>query len=193
MKKMKKGRLFISSLIIVLLSVVIMGRSKTEVIGEVSKTFKAVNGNVTSIVIKNVQNDIEQKSYSYKIRLADTVGAVKYSINGIENYLVFDAKGEAIVNLSSNQTLTLFDVAVGKSYSIEQNKLDNYETVVNGVATNVASGVTAVGTSITFTNNNSTVSKNPETVDTIGYVAIILGSLIVFVVLLKKLKIKRYE
>ena len=59
MKKMKKGRLFISSLIIVLLSVVIMGRSKTEVIGEVSKTFKAVNGNVTSIVIKNVQNDIE--------------------------------------------------------------------------------------------------------------------------------------
>lgn len=193
MKKMKKGKLFISSLIVVLLSIVFIGHGKTEVLGEVSKTFKAANGNVTSVVIKNVQNDETQQNYSYKIKLADTVGAIKYSINGVENYLVFDTKGEAIVNLASNQTLTLYDVAVGKTYSVEQNKLDNYETLINGVKSNVASGVTAIGTSVTFNNNSSSVQKNPETVDTIGYVAIILGSLIVFVVLLKRMKIKRYE
>ena len=147
----------------------------------------------TNIEIINNQNDDEKTKYTYNVIIRDVTGATRYSVDGVESYIVFSSKGEATFTINSNQKIIIFDIPYNTYYSIEQATNNKYVTSVGNKNQNIIEGVTAQANIITFYNTNKVVNANPNTADySIIYIATAILSFIAFIVLIKTIKVKRF-
>ena len=176
---------------------------------------KNANPNTTNITIYNKQNNDEIANYTYTIKLSEVSGAILTIKNDEREYLVFDANGNATFNLLSNESITFVDVPLNIIYTISQDSKDGYKTYVGGNETNTITGTTNSNSNeINFNNNVTKVEeqtkqevktttakdpfeenkvKNPTTSDK-GIIAMIICLVALFtIVLLKGMKLDRYE
>ena len=141
-----------------------------------------------NIEIKNIQSDSKENIYTYKVIIKDVVGVVKYSIDGIYDYIVFNADNEANFELKSNESLIIYGIKINSNYEIEQVINSGYNTYVDNINTNKYMGNVSNSNVIIFNNINEIVSENPNTVDKLF---ICLGIVIFFVILLITLRFVR--
>lgn len=172
-----------------------------------------INSNTTNITIYNKQNNNEIANYIYEIKISDVSGAILTIKNGEREYIVFDANGNAQFNLLSNESITFVDVPVNSTYTITQEPKDGYKTYAGGNETTTISGTVNSNNAINFNNNvakkeepakqvdtaaapdpfEANKVKNPTTSDK-GLIAVIICLVALFtLVLLKGMKLDRYE
>lgn len=150
------------------------------------------DGKTTTIVIKNVQNNTQDNKYKYTITIDGVAGIVKYNINGIEDYVVFNARGEATLEIKPNETINLLEIPYDVNYTVIQNQVTNYKTQVNNLTTTKYNGKTSDTNIVEFKNTNTVVTNNPNTSDkSIKYFVIAL-TLIIMLIALKKSNIKKF-
>lgn len=150
------------------------------------------DGKTTTIVIKNVQNNTQDNKYKYTITIDGVAGIVKYNINGIEDYVVFNARGEATLEIKPNETINLLEIPYDVNYTVIQNQVTNYKTQVNNLPTTKYNGKTSDTNIVEFKNTNTVVTNNPNTSDkSIKYFVIAL-TLIIMLIALKKSNIKKF-
>lgn len=150
------------------------------------------DGKTTTIVIKNVQNNTQDNKYKYTITIDGVAGIVKYNINGIEDYVVFNARGEATLEIKPNETINLLEIPYDVNYTVIQNQVANYKTQVNNLTTTKYNGKTSDTNIVEFKNTNTIVTNNPNTSDkSIKYFVIAL-TLIIMLIALKKSNIKKF-
>jgi len=150
------------------------------------------NTTVGTLEIDNVQKDSTKNKYTYTIKITSLTGAIKYTLNGAENYKVFNARGEATFEINSNDKLVIYDVPVGVNYTITQKENDNYQTTVNNAKTNTTSGTTKASEIVTFTNTGKTAVTNPNTIDGIWIYGLFLIGIGLLIFALSKIKTQRY-
>ena len=146
----------------------------------------------STITIKNIQNDNNEQRYTYTIKIDGVAGVIKYDINGKEDYMVFNAKGETTLEVKSNDTISIFDVPYNSNYTITQNSIDDYKTQVNNISTYKYSSTTNDTNIVEFKNTSTIVSDNPETSDNLIKYAIIATAILIFLYSLKQCKIKKF-
>ncbi len=168
--------------------------TKYEKTTESFKTDKLEPNTTTGkLEIDNVDKTGKKNSYSYAVQISSLSGAIKYTVNGVENYKVFNARGEATFSVNSNDKLVILDIPVGASYTVTQSTTADVSTSANNQNTKTTSGTTKSSEIITFTNSsNSVVSKNPNTEDNVWIYGIFLVSLGVLILALTKVKTKKY-
>ena len=150
------------------------------------------DGKTTTIVIKNIQNNTQDNKYKYTITIDGVAGIVKYNINGIEDYVVFNARGEATLEIKPNETINLLEIPYDVNYTVIQNQVTNYKTQVNNLTTTKYNGKTSDTNIVEFKNTNTVVTNNPNTSDkSIKYFVIAL-TLIIMLIALKKSNIKKF-
>lgn len=154
----------------------------------------------TSLIIQNYQNDEEEITYTYTLKINDIEGAYRYKYNDKESYLVFSAKGESQITLKSNESLTIYDLPVNTNYLIEQinDVSDTYTTTTNNENKTSNEGTISYETIVTFDNktilSKEESSKNPFTSSkpiTI-FVIMCIISLVIYTII-HKIKITRFE
>lgn len=154
----------------------------------------------TSLTIQNYQNDEEEITYTYTLKINDIEGAYRYKYNDKESYLVFSAKGESQITLKSNESLTIYDLPVNTNYLIEQinDVSDTYTTTTNNENKTSNEGTISYETIVTFDNktilSKEEPSKNPFTSSkpiTI-FVIMCFVSLVIYTII-HKIKITRFE
>lgn len=153
----------------------------------------------SSLIIKNTQNDNQIHQYEYKIKVDKAVGAYRYTLNDKEKYLVFSALGEANFFLSSNETITIYELPTSSNYVIDQvtDVSDRYVTQINNNIINKVEGTLTLENNIEFYNKAKTivepVKKNPTTNDNyvLGLICLIFSTILI--VCLKNIKIRRFE
>ena len=150
------------------------------------------NTTVGTLEIDNVQKDNTKNKYTYTVKITSLSGAVKYTLNGSENYKVFNARGEATFEVNSNDKLIIYDVPVGVEYTVTQKDLEGYQTTVDSTTTNTTSGTTTAAEIITFTNKGATTNTNPNTVDSIWIYGVFLIGIGLLIFALSKVKTQRY-
>ena len=157
----------------------------------------------SSISISNYQDDNEIINYLYKLRIDGIYGAYKYSKNDLEGFLVFSANGEAEFNLNSNEKITIYDIPTELEYRLEQvtDVGSKYSTKINDTLGRIEIGTISLENNITVFNNLLDTSvkieepkdeDNPYTADSFYY---ILGSLIILaflLLILLRIKVKRF-
>lgn len=146
----------------------------------------------STITIKNIQNDNNEQRYTYTIKIDGVAGVIKYDINGKEDYMVFNAKGETTLEVKSNDTISIYDVPFNSNYTITQNSIDDYKTQVNNISTYKYSSTTNDTNIVEFKNTSTIVSNNPETSDNLIKYAIIATAILIFLYSLKQCKIKKF-
>lgn len=154
----------------------------------------------TSLTIQNYQNDEEEITYTYTLKINDIEGAYRYKYNDKESYLVFSAKGESQITLKSNESLTIYDLPVNTNYLIEQinDVSDTYTTTTNNENKTSNEGTISYETIVTFDNKtilskeepseNPFTSSNPITI----FVIMCFISLVIYTII-HKIKITRFE
>lgn len=155
---------------------------------------------LSPLIIKNTQNDDEEITYNYKIKISEISGAYRYTYNGKESYLVFSANGEAQVSLKSNESITIYDLPNEVSYSVEQtnNVSDKYTTTANNVSGTSIEGTISLETTALFENKTIIVptkpNKNPYTsskpILIFGFICLTSMAILYRI---RKIKIKRFE
>ena len=146
-----------------------------------------------TLEIDNVDQTGKNNSYVYNVQITTLSGAVKYTVNGVENYKVFNARGEASFSINANDKLVILDVPVGVNYTVTQTTTGTAETSVNNQKTTTSSGTTKPAEIITFTNTGAKeVSKNPNTVDNVWIYGIFLAAIGILILVLTKVKTKQY-
>lgn len=155
---------------------------------------------VSPLTIKNTQNDDEQITYNYRIKISEISGAYKYTYNGKESYLVFSANGEAQITLNSNESITIYDLPSEVSYTIEQlnDVSDKYTTTTNDTASTIAEGTISLDTTVLFENKTIIIPTKPNKNPYTAARPMILFVFICFVSFgllskIRKIKIKRFE
>ena len=166
-------------------------KESNEVVNNVMKENNTVEV-FKDVVIKNIQDDTREFNYTYVINIEDLVGAVKYSINGNMEYTVFNAKGEASIIMTSNDTLVLYDIPIDRSISVVQTTNENYKVYIDGNNTNKFSGVTGSINDIEFNNNSNSNVKNPNTIDRVFNYVILAISLLILIISLSQVKVKKF-
>lgn len=154
----------------------------------------------TSLTIQNYQNDEEEITYTYTLKINDIEGAYRYKYNDKESYLVFSAKGESQITLKSNESLTIYDLPVNTNYLIEQinDVSDTYTTTTNNENKTSNEGTISYETIITFDNktilSKEEPSKNPFTSSKPITIFVIMCfiSLVIYTII-HKIKITRFE
>lgn len=150
------------------------------------------------LTIKNIQNDANDLTYTYKLKISDIKGAYKYIHNNKENYLVFTANGEAQITLKSNEFITIYDLPNDITYKIEQtnNVKDLYVTKINNEESVTAEGIISLDTTVTFSNEaikpKEEVKDNPVTADHQYSIIFLSIYAALLYILIKKIKVKRY-
>lgn len=175
----------------------------------------------TQLTVTNYQNDDEKLNYTYYLRIETIYGTHKYKKGDKEGYLVFSANGETLFELSSNESITIYDVPNDVEYTIEQRTkaLDKYTTKINDALTQKAYGTVRGLTNIVVENNIVTPyekpgvnkpeenkpeenkpteekpveNKNPVTGDNFYFLLILLATTIGFLFTLAKIKVRRFE
>lgn len=154
----------------------------------------------TSLTIQNYQNDEEEITYTYTLKINDIEGAYRYKYNDKESYLVFSAKGESQITLKSNESLTIYDLPVNTNYLIEQinDVSDTYTTTTNNENKTSNEGTISYETIVTFDNKtilskeepseNPFTSSKPITI----FVIMCFISLVIYTII-HKIKITRFE
>ena len=154
----------------------------------------------TSLTIQNYQNDEEEITYTYTLKINDIEGAYRYKYNDKESYLVFSAKGESQITLKSNESLTIYDLPVNTNYLIEQinDVSDTYTTTTNNESKTSNEGTISYETIVTFDNKtilskeepseNPFTSSKPITI----FVIMCFISLVIYTII-HKIKITRFE
>lgn len=154
----------------------------------------------TSLIIQNYQNDEEEITYTYTLKINDIEGAYRYKYNDKESYLVFSAKGESQITLKSNESLTIYDLPVNTNYLIEQinDVSDTYTTTTNNENKTSNEGTISYETIVTFDNktilSKEEQSKNPFTSSKPITIFVIMCfiSLVIYTII-HKIKITRFE
>ena len=154
----------------------------------------------TSLTIQNYQNDEEEITYTYTLKINDIEGAYRYKHNDKESYLVFSAKGESQITLKSNESLTIYDLPVNTNYLIEQinDVSDTYTTTTNNENKTSNEGTISYETIVTFDNktilSKEEPSKNPFTSSKPITIFVIMCfiSLVIYTII-HKIKITRFE
>lgn len=154
----------------------------------------------TSLTIQNYQNDEEEITYTYTLKINDIEGAYRYKYNDKESYLVFSAKGESQITLKSNESLTIYDLPVNTNYLIEQinDVSDTYTTTTNNENKTSNEGTISYETIVTFDNktilSKEEPSKNPFTSSKPITIFVIMCfiSLVIYTII-HKIKITRFE
>lgn len=154
----------------------------------------------TSLTIQNYQNDEEEITYTYTLKINDIEGAYRYKYNDKESYLVFSAKGESQITIKSNESLTIYDLPVNTNYLIEQinDVSDTYTTTTNNENKTSNEGTISYETIVTFDNKtilskeepseNPFTSSKPITI----FVIMCFISLVIYTII-HKIKITRFE
>ena len=154
----------------------------------------------TSLTIQNYQNDEEEITYTYTLKINDIEGAYRYKYNDKESYLVFSAKGESQITLKSNESLTIYDLPVNTNYLIEQinDVSDTYTTTTNNENKTSNEGTISYETIVTFDNKtilskeepseNPFTSSKPITI----FVIMCFISLVIYTII-HKIKLTRFE
>lgn len=154
----------------------------------------------TSLTIQNYQNDEEEITYTYTLKINDIEGAYRYKYNDKESYLVFSAKGESQITLKSNESLTIYDLPVNTNYLIEQinDVSDTYTTTTNNENKTSNEGTISYETIVTFDNktilSKEEPSENPYTSSKPITIFVIMCfiSLVIYTII-HKIKITRFE
>ena len=185
---------YVLSIILLIVGIISLNTNKVnENVVNLSQKQAGPTGVVSNLTIKNVQNTSDAITYTYNIKLDGLQGSYRYTLNGVESYMVLNAVGSSSIEVNSNQTLIIYDIPVNTTYTIEQNRPANYKTIVDNVETTMAQGTTVNGSTITFNNETTVVDSNPVTSDKINIVAIILFLAAATSIVLKNIKVKRYE
>lgn len=116
------------------------------------------------LIIKNLQNDDNEITYKYSIKINNISGTYKGTINNQDTYIIFSANGESEFTLKSNETLIIYDVPNELEYTIEQltNVDDKYTTKANDLESNTATGTIYLETNIIFENNTKLPNEEPK-------------------------------
>lgn len=154
---------------------------------------------VVSLSIVNTQNDKNKITYKYKLKINEVSGAFRYTYNNEEKYLLFSSTGESEITINSNESITIYDLPVGTTYTIEQisNSDSKYTIKVNNVIGTTTTGTLSKDTKITFENNvpvkENTITTNPYTADiyTLGIILFLIATTIFIAI--KHVKIRRFE
>lgn len=151
----------------------------------------------SNITITNIQSEETPVtlSYTYKIKIENVTGSLKYKQNNRENYLLFDKNNEATFTLNSNEEIIIYDIPTNNKYSIEQSTNKEYRTINSGDSTNVYNGIVSEENNIEFKNISSIVTTNPETTSSSNIINLVLLDTLVLLslIFLKKARIQRYE
>ena len=156
--------------------------------------YKDPNTQTGTLEIDNIQVDKTSQKYTYTVKIDKLSGAVKYSINGTENYKVFNARGEANFEISSNDKLVIYEVPIGVSYSVTQSSISTYKTTINNNETNTSAGTTGAATIIKFNNDkkDATANENPKTEDNIWIYGLFLIAMGAIIFALTRIKTPKY-
>lgn len=154
---------------------------------------------VVSLSIINTQNDKNKITYRYKLKINEVSGAFRYTYNNEEKYLLFSATGESEITINSNESITIYDLPVGTTYTIEQisNSDSKYTIKANNVIGTTTTGTLSKDTKIKFENNvpvkENTITSNPYTADiyTLGIILFLIATTIFIAI--KHVKIRRFE
>ncbi len=183
------------------------GKAIVDSANQIEENYDGVLNTVTiysQLIIKNFQNDDKNFLYTYKIKVDDASGAYKYTKNNTEGYIVFSANGEAQFILNSNESLIIHELPNESAYTIEQTSTNSkdYMTTINDETSTIAKGNISLDNTVTFENKTTIKEveenpiedkKNPVTADNIIKFIVLLLSLLVFTILLSKIKIRRFE
>lgn len=150
------------------------------------------DGKTTTIVIKNIQNNAQANKYKYTITIEGVAGIVKYNINGVEDYIVFNARGEASLEVNANETINLLEIPYDANYTVIQNQITNYKTQVNNLTTTKYNGKTSDTNIVEFKNTNTVVTNNPNTSDKGVKYFVVALTLVIMLIALKKSNIKKF-
>lgn len=142
------------------------------------------------LTIINIQEDNTENTYTYKLNIYNATGAYQYNYENKESYIVFDAAGSTTFTLKNNEKITIKNLP-DSSYKIEQEENNNYETYINDKKTFLFYGNTKENNEINFHNKNKNIT-NPNTTDRKTNILIISCILIIFILILKTKKIKKY-
>ena len=156
--------------------------------------YKDPNTQTGTLEIDNIQVDKTSQKYTYTVKIDKLSGAVKYTINGTENYKVFNARGEANFEISSNDKLVIYEVPIGVSYSVTQSSISTYKTTINNNETNTSAGTTGAATIIKFNNDkkDATANENPKTEDNIWIYGLFLIAMGAIIFAITRIKTPKY-
>ena len=162
----------------------------------------------TKFTIKNVQNTNEEIEYTYKLHIDGVKGAIPIKNGTKDDYIVFDYDGNSSITIKSNIDLVLMDIPKGRTYSLEVEKVANYNVKVEDLDITNYKAVIGNNSSIsiysyslnkedskiTITKDKSNDKKdNPSTSDHIALIGLAALFAILFVYMITHSTIKKYE
>lgn len=152
--------------------------------------------------IKNYQNDNKKIKYTYKIKINNISGAYKYKYKDKESYMVFTANGESQFTLDSNESIIIYDLPENAEYEVEQltNVSENYTTTIDEEYKTNTTGIITANKKVEF--DNETIikeikpeqqEKNPYTKDSYYFIVLIALFALMFTIVGKNYKYRRFE
>ncbi len=160
---------------------------------EEQKEITGVDNAKSTFTITNKENDTYKTEYNYVLKINEISGSYRYSKNGEESYLIFDATGTAKFTLVANDTMVIYDIPLNSTYHLEQSSNKKYKTKIGDEVTTISEGSTFVDTNITFNNINvGSKQYTPDTVDNIKIIITLLSISVAILFVLSKLKITKF-
>ena len=173
------------------------------------------------LVIKNIQTNDEDISYTYLVELKEISGAYKYTYQEKDNYLVFPANGQKEITIQANQIIIIHDIPENTNYKVTQitnsetHKINESERTVEGKITdeniiefrnelkeekpvlnptpNPQPNDKPVEEPLNPPKKEDTPSKNPITADNFMIILMVFTLSIITTIVATKVKIKRFE
>lgn len=151
----------------------------------------------SNLIINNIQNSNEEITYTYNIHIDGVSGSTLIKIDDNSDYYIFDSLNNLLIEVLSNQTLTIENLPNNANYKISVEKIDGYNIKINNIETNEIKGTLEENTIInitSFTNKEiivddkklEDVKVNPRTSDSIALLGLLcLFAMLIFYSLIK--------
>lgn len=139
------------------------------------------------LTITNLQMFKENYIYTYKIKINSKKKEYEYLVDGKKEILLLDNNNEGSISIKPNESVEILEIPFSTLVVIEQEKVSD-----NFVDKSSQELVTKLNNEVLFYNSKQEVI-NPETSDCIGIFIILCLLLYVANIILKNIKIKRYE
>jgi hypothetical protein len=139
-----------------------------------------------TLVIENQIDLKDNQKLTYTINIEGMKGATAVEVNGINDFIIFDAQGEAEIEVPGNSTLEIGDIPVGSTFSLEVSELEHYNIYINGINDTSLTSDIDENTEIIITGkyfgreeepvvkeSDQDVKANPRTSDSIALIGLI--------------------
>ena len=153
------------------------------------------------LVIENNIGLKDNQNITYIITIANFSGAKTVKINDVSDYVIFDSRGTATIDVQDETVLEISDIPLSSAYSLTIKEIDNYNLYINNLETTEKNGEISDRTSLKITGKyfgreekepieeetTKEVKANPKTSDSIALIGLIaLFAMLIAYTLLKK-------